>query len=359
MKVPHIEGATAQELLTKLYHGSAVANPIDFLATGTATQLDEILNYIENHFHNIDGTAVIYGTAGILPPKDIYETVFKHSKTSTKPIYHIIPSPYLTQEEMKEIFAKGHSCFTDEVAFGKALAKVYYTPKPKEEISNINIDSAKIRQIIKNATNGYLEPNKVQDILDAAGITRAKELVVDTEKNALSAANEIGFPLVMKVVGPVHKSDVGGVKLNIKDTTSVAETFIEMMKIEGATGVLLQPMLSGRELFVGATAEPKYGHIVLCGLGGIFIEVLKDVQNALVPISRDEAFNMITSLKSYKLIEGVRGQEGINQEIFAEVIMRLSALLEAAPEIAEMDINPLLGKSNAVVAVDARIRIEK
>ncbi|OYT16087.1 MAG: hypothetical protein B7C24_09635 [Bacteroidetes bacterium 4572_77] len=121
----------------------------------------------------------------------------------------------------------------------------------------------------------------------------------------------------------------------------------------------MQPMLSGTELFVGAKKEEKFGHMVLCGLGGIFIEVLKDVQNALVPLSTEEALKMIKSLKSYKIIEGVRGQKGINQDDFAEILVRLSALLQVAPEIAELDLNPLLATSEKIIAVDARIRIEK
>ena len=129
MKVPHIEGDKAEELKTKLYNGSSVSNPIDFLATGTAEHLDTILTYTDKYFDNIDGTVVIYGTAGILPPDDVYETTLKHSKTGKKPVFHIIPSPYLTQKEMNDIFAKGHSCFTDEVAFGKALGKVYNNSK--------------------------------------------------------------------------------------------------------------------------------------------------------------------------------------------------------------------------------------
>ncbi|MDR0927283.1 MAG: acetate--CoA ligase family protein [Ignavibacteria bacterium] len=359
MKVPHIEGDVANELLTKLFHGSSVANPIDCLATGTPEHIDTILNYIENRFDAIDGTAVIYGTAGIFSPRDIYDIVHKHSQISKKPVYHIIPSPYLTQDEMREVFAKGHSCFTDEIAFGKALGKVYYANRPAKEESLAKIDVAKVRSIVDGAGNGYLPPDDVQALLDAAGIARAKEIVVTTKDASIKAATEIGFPLVMKVVGPVHKSDVGGVKLNIKDVDAVGATFEEMMRIKDATGVLLQPMLSGTELFVGAKAERDYGHLILCGLGGIFIEVLKDVQYGLSPINKDEALSMFRQLKSYKIIEGVRGQAGINQEKFADVLVHLSALLAAAPEISEMDINPLLGKEDAVVAVDARIRIER
>ncbi|OQC44155.1 MAG: hypothetical protein BWX59_02076 [Bacteroidetes bacterium ADurb.Bin028] len=112
-------------------------------------------------------------------------------------------------------------------------------------------------------------------------------------------------------------------------------------------------------MFIGAKREDKFGHMVLAGLGGIFIEVLHDVNASLSPVSKNEAEYMIKNLKSYKIIEGVRGQEGINQEIFAEQIQRISALVEAAPEIFEMDLNPLLGNMKYVKAVDARIRIEK
>jgi acetyltransferase len=365
MNVPRIEGDAADELVSKLYFGSSVANPIDFLATGTAEQLDTILTYIENKFDFIDGTAVIYGTAGILPPSDVYETVLKHSRSDTKPVFHIIPSPYLTATEMKDIFAKGHLCFTDEVAFGKALGKVYNsTIKAKvtadiREDEPIKINKNKVREIIDEASNGYLHPEEITALFDLAGIPRASEMFVNDQNKLMSAIKVIGFPMVMKVVGPVHKSDVGGVKLNIVDVSTVSKTFKSMMKIKKAKGVLMQPMLSGTELFIGAKAEENYGHLILCGLGGIFIEVLKDVQYGLAPITKAEALDMFKELKSYKIIEGVRGQAGINQHLFADVIVRLSALLELVPEIFEMDINPLLGKENYVIAVDARIRIEK
>jgi acetyltransferase len=118
-------------------------------------------------------------------------------------------------------------------------------------------------------------------------------------------------------------------------------------------------MLSGTELFVGANKEGAFGHMILCGMGGIFIEVLKDVQAGLCPIDKNEAKQMIRKLKSYKIIEGTRGQDGINEEAFIDVVFKLSALLHYAPEIIELDLNPLLGTAKTVIAVDARINIEK
>jgi acetate---CoA ligase (ADP-forming) len=174
-----------------------------------------------------------------------------------------------------------------------------------------------------------------------------------------AAASVLGYPVVMKVVGPVHKSDVGGVVLNVREKHGVRAEFERMMRIPDTTAVLLQPMLSGIELFAGAKKEDGFGHLVLCGLGGIFIEVLKDVQAGLAPLSSDEALDMIRAQGLYKILQGVRGQAGVNEEAFAEVIVRLSALLEAAPEIMELDLNPLLGTTFGVTAVDARIRIER
>jgi len=163
----------------------------------------------------------------------------------------------------------------------------------------------------------------------------------------------------MKVVGPVHKSDVGGVALNIKDKESVIETFNRLMKIKDTYAVLMNKMLFGTEVFIGAKREDKFGHMVLTGLGGIFIEILKDVNTSITPVSFDEANWMIKNLKSYGIIKGARGQEPVNEKLLAEQIVRVSALVEAAPEIFEMDLNPLFGNMEYVTAVDARIRIEK
>jgi acyl-CoA synthetase (NDP forming) len=130
-----------------------------------------------------------------------------------------------------------------------------------------------------------------------------------------------------------------------------------MMALPGVTAVLMQKMISGIELFCGATRENRFGHLVMAGMGGIFIEVFRDVATALAPVGDEEARSMIRSLRSYKIINGTRGASGVNEEAFVRVITSISDLLSAAPEIAEMDINPLLGTPEGIVAVDARIRI--
>ncbi|HRR10408.1 MAG TPA: acetate--CoA ligase family protein, partial [Tenuifilum sp.] len=360
LEVPPIEGPKAKELLAKLFPGSSVANPIDFLATGTAEQLGFIIDACENDFHNIDAMIVIFGSPGLFPVYDVYDLLDEKMKVCRKPIFPVLPSVMNVKNEIEHFIAKGRIFFPDEVSLGNALAKIYHTPKPSPEAPVLpKVNEKAISEIISKSNNGYLTPDAVQQLLDAAGIPRAGEAVVTTADDAARAAEKLGYPVVMKVVGPVHKSDVGGVVLNVKDSETVRKEFDRMIKIKDTTAILIQPMLKGVELFVGAKREDKFGHMVLCGLGGIFIEVLKDVKAALAPIDTNEALNMIKGLKSYGIIKGARGQEPVNEQIFAEIVSRLSALVTVAPEIFEMDLNPLLGSKDKVVAVDARIRIEK
>lgn len=357
--VPAIEGPAAEELLSKLYHGSSVSNPIDFLATGTAEQLGMILDYVDNEFDNIDGSTVIFGTTGMFDVTNVYDVLDEKMKTCKKPIYPVLPSVVQAAEAVNHFLSLGRINFTDEVSLGRALAKDHKTPDPQPipELPEVNFEL--IRETVNNAEDGFLPPSQIQILLDAAGIPRATEYVVHDLDECIEKSEEIGFPQVMKVVGPVHKTDVGGVALDIKNISEVKEHFGSMMQVDGAIGVLLQPMLKGTELFAGAKFEQDFGHIILCGLGGIFVEVLGDVSHGLSPLGEPEALQMIRSIKAYKIIKGVRKLEGVDEHKFADLIVRISALLEAAPEIYEMDLNPILGTPTSVTAVDARIRIEK
>jgi acetyltransferase len=360
LNVPNIEGEKAKELSGKLFAGASVANPIDFLATGTAEQLGIIIDYCDKYFDEIDAMVVIFGTTGLFPSFDVYEILDQKIKNARKPIYPVLPSRFVANAEVTEFQSKGNVSFPDEVIFGEALGKIFHTQKcsinPKD-VPKINIE--KIRETIAKCENGYINPELIGELLDAAGIVRAKEIVSENVENALEFVRENGFPVVMKVVGPVHKSDVGGVVLNIKDEETVRREFERLMKIKDTFAVQISKMYFGAEMFAGAVREDKFGHLVFFGLGGIFIEVFKDVQSALAPIGISDALNLIKKLKSYAVIKGVRGQKPINEMFYAEQIARVSALVQAAPEILEMDLNPLLGSPESVIAVDARIRIEK
>ena len=361
LSVPKIEGPMAEELKEKLFPGSSVANPIDILATGTPEHLGIAIDYCEQKFDNIDAIAVIYGTPGLTTLYEAYETLHQKILECRKPIFPILPSLHTAGPEVAEFLQKGHVNFSDEVTLATALSQIMHTPQPAPpEVQLYGIDILQLHKIISGiTTNGYVSPQTVRDILSCAGIPMVPEMVSDQKDALIAFAQRIGYPVVAKVVGPIHKSDVGGVTLNIRTPEHLALEFDRMMQIDGATGVMVQKMLKGTELFIGAKYEERFGHVVLCGLGGIFVEVLKDVRSGLAPLSYSEAYSMIRSLRGYKILKGTRGQQGINEQKYAEIIVRLSTLLRFATEIKEMDINPLLADADNVVAVDARILIER
>ena len=365
LEVPSLKDHPASPaLLAKLFGGSSVGNPIDFLATGTAEQLGYIIDTVENEYDEIDFSVVIFGSPGLFSNKEVYDLLDEKMKTCKKPIFPVLPSIINVKDEINDFIAKGRINFPEECVLGNAICKVYNTPKPQpEHVELPQIDVARIRKTIDRCKSGYLEIADYNELLDAAGISRKKSVEVSKKEDALAFAKEVGcskdVPLVMKVVGPLHKSDVGGVTLGVKDLDTVAKEFDRLIVIPETYAVEMYPMLDGLDVYIGAIKDAKFGHQIFFGLGGIFIEVLKDVQSALAPITAAEAKEMLTQLKGYKILEGVRGQEGVNLDLYADQVARVSALVQAAPEIAEMDLNPLLGNPRYVTAVDARIRIEK
>lgn len=361
MSVPGINGPLAEELKGLLFPGSSVANPIDILATGTPEHLGIAIDYCEKKFDDIDAIFVIFGTPGLVELYEAYDVLHKKILECKKPIFPILPSLHTAGPEVAEFLSRGHVNFSDEVTLATALAQVMKTPQPAvKDLDESLVDVKRVREIIDGVKeDGYVAPDIVRQIFECAGIPMVPELASSSKEELVAFAEKIGYPIVAKVVGPVHKSDVGGVTLNIRTSEHLALEFERMMQIKDATGVMVQKMIKGTELFIGAKYENRFGHVVLCGLGGIFVEVLKDVSSGLAPLSSDEAYSMIRSLKSYKIIKGTRGQKGLNEDKYADIIMRLSTLLRFATEIKEMDINPLLADENDVIAVDARILIEK
>jgi acetate---CoA ligase (ADP-forming) len=359
-EVPAISGRPAEHLLARLHPGSSVANPIDVLATGGVEQMEAAIECVDKELDHIDGMCIIFGSPGLYSVEPVYNLIDEKMRTCHKPIYPILPSTINASEEIRSFLARGRINFPDEVIFGQALVKSRMTIGPLIA-STVLLTSAhqQIRKLIEKFPDGYLTPDQVQNLLDAAGIFRIHERVVNTFEEAVSSALSFGFPVVMKVVGPIHKTDVGGVLLNLVNHEDVVNAFDRLMSIDGATGVLVQPMLKGRELFVGAKRENPFGHLIMIGLGGIFIEILKDVQTGLAPLSRTEISLMVNQLKGKKLLDGIRGQQSVDIEKWIDLITGVSNLVISAPEIAEMDLNPVMGLTDKVVAVDARIRIEK
>lgn len=360
LNVPNLEGPIAAELKKKLLPGAAVGNPIDIIGTGTPEHLATAIDYCENRFDEIDLIIVIFGSTGLMKLYDAYEVLHKKMEECKKPIFPILPSIVTAGPEVKNFIKKGHVNFSDEVTLGTGLSLVINTPTPANaDFQLFGVDVAEVRRIIDDLPSGYLNPTEVKTLLKAANMPMVEEKISSDKAELLAFAKEIGFPVVAKVVGPVHKSDMGGVALNINTEEHLSFEIDRMMNLPEVTGVMVQPMLKGQELFLGAKYEERFGHVILCGLGGIFVEVLKDVSYGLAPLSYDETYSMIRSLRGYPIIKGTRGQKGIDEQKYADIIVRLSILLRFATEIKEMDINPLLATEKGLCAVDARIRIEK
>lgn len=359
MDVPAFPEEDTQALLAKLNPGSSVGNPIDFLATGTAEQLGEIIDFCDN-YDKVDGMVVVFGSPGLFNVKDVYEVLDEKMKISKKPIFPVLPSVINAAREIEDFLAKGRVNFPDEVSLGKALAHIHQSSKILFDKAQLpEMDLVGIRSIINSSSNGFLNPETCFELMEAAGIELAGQMEITTKGQIFSIQEKMNFPIVMKVIGPVHKTEVGGVVLNIVNEQQAAKVFDQLMSIPDAKAVLVQEMLSGEELYCGAIKQGDFGHVVLCGLGGIFLELLKDTSSALAPMSEREVTNMVESLKAYPLFEGYRNRKALNKKKFIEVVQRIGALVHIAPEIAELDLNPLIADDKNMKVVDVRIRIEK
>ena len=360
LEVPILAGKNADELLEYLHPGSSVSNPIDFLATGTAEQLGIIIDFCEHKFDEIDAMVVVFGSPGLFDVENVYKVLNVKMDVCKKPIFPVLPSLVNAAKEIQYFLSKGHVNFPDEVILGKALCESYFTGNPVEYTEHqLNIDSDKIRTVLKweKDKDGYLPVEANNFIMDCMQIPRAQESIVRSELQALNITEQFGFPLVMKVIGPLHKSDVGGVALDVTSVDLVKAHYKNLMLINGAQAVLIQKQYSGIELFVGVSYEEGFGHLILMGLGGIFVEILGDVKVCLCPCTKKEILYRLKNLKAFPILQGLRGKKGIDLDVFADIILKVSQLTQVLPEIKEMDINPLLGNGKEIIAVDMRVRI--
>ena len=360
LKIPQLkESATKEKLKELLPNGASVENPIDFLATGTEKELNAIIDACENDFDEIDAMTVIYGSPGLFPVRNVYKLLHEKMQHCSKPIYPILPSVINVKEDLAYFLEQGNVNFPDEVLLGKALTKIFHTPKPADtKIIKEGVQIDKIQALIRSAKNGYQSTEFIQQLFKAASIPVADENIVNTLEDAIISANKFGYPLAMKVIGPLHKTDVNGVSLDVKSEESVKKEFQRLMQIEETTAVSISKMYFGTELFLGAKYEPTFGHVILFGLGGIFVETIKDLSSGLAPLSKNEAYSMIKSIQSYKILKGYRNKKQVNIELLAEILVRFSTMLRYATEIKEIDINPMIASGEQFHAVDVRINIQ-
>jgi acyl-CoA synthetase (NDP forming) len=227
------------------------------------------------------------------------------------------------------------------------------------------------RRIIDQARNegrSALLETEAKAICAEYGISVNKFSLAKTEKEAAKQAEEIGYPIVMKIVSQdiIHKSDAGGVLVNLKSAEEVEVGFKKIMenakkyKVDARIeGILIQKMApQGTEVIVGAVKDPQFGQTVMFGLGGIFVELLKDVNFRVAPLTLQDGKDMITSLKAFPLLNGYRGQKPADLEALAEILVNVSRLVMDHPEIKELDLNPIMAYPKGAKTVDARIILE-
>lgn len=228
---------------------------------------------------------------------------------------------------------------------------------------------ANILSDIKKQGRAILTEIEAKQVIKAAGIKVVETRLAASQKEAVAIAEKIGFPIVLKIASPdiIHKTDAGGVKVGLNHATEVRKAHEEIInsvrrkypkaKIEG---VSVQAMARpGIEIIVGMSKDPQFGLVIMFGLGGIFVEVLKDVSFRLIPIGKRDAEAMIKEIKGYALLNGYRGQEPASIPALVDVLMKVSALIEKTPEIKELDLNPVFAYKDSAVAVDARIVLEE
>lgn len=370
LELPPLSDKTKTYLKERLYPEASVANPVDVLATGNAGHYRACMDAMMDD-DSFDCVFINFVTPFFVDTESIAREIVEVNKQQKKPIVCNLMTDKRQWTETLRILQDGNvPCFALPGAAARAMAALvrYHSIRSCETgvVQTFDdIDKAAADKIFASAEKAgrkMLAAGEVYDVLDAYKIPTAPWKVATDPESAAKAAGEIGFPVVVKADSQsvVHKSDMGGVAVNLSDATAVKDAVKAMQDKLAADDLqfFVQKYLpGGLELIMGAKAEEGLGHIVMFGLGGIYVEIMKDVIFNLTPITDAEAAQMLSSIKGAALLEGVRGQKGVNRKALKEIIQRLSQLTASHPEIQEMDLNPIMAFEDHVYVVDARIGI--
>lgn len=372
LDVPKLGESSIERLRGTQLPEAALENPIDVVATAGGPQFRGALDVLLDE-DGVDSIFINFVTAPFTDTHEVARQIVEVSRLARKPIVCNFMTD-LSQERFqitRDILkAGGVPFYANPSDAAKALgALTRYGLLKRRDIGRaetFTVDSARARAIVdqaQKAGRSVLSATDVYTIFEAYGIPVAGWQVVETAAEAVAAAETIGYPVVVKVDCEEidHKSDMGGVAINLKDSAAVRSAVDDMQDRLGHFGRLrffVQKFLpGGRELIIGATAERELGHLVMFGLGGIYVEVLKDVAFKIAPVTGVEAAEMLASLKTAALLDGVRGEKGVDKAAIINLIQRVSQLLIDLPMIQEMDMNPIMAFADSVYAVDGRIRI--
>jgi len=376
IKLTNMSEESIDKIKDKLPPSASLHNPLDIIGDATSQRYEvAIQQAIEDNI--VEGICVLLAPQAVTDVENVARVIIEKSKIANKPIFACFIGGEKVKCGIKLLKEADISCYIDPsvaVYSYKKLIEFVENKNKKETKFEIHIpeeNKKRAKYIIENAKEknvNVLEPENVVEILTAYGFNFPKKDTATTPQQAVEIANKIGYPVVMKINSPdvIHKSDIGAVKLNLKDEKEVLSAFDEILfnvkkHMPGANikGIDIYEMVIDRkEIILGVSYESSFGHMLMFGLGGIYVEVLKDVSFGIVPIkSKEEAYEMIYETKGAKILDGIRGEKPYDKEDVVDKILKLSKLVEDFPEIKEIDINPYAVKHKGGVVLDARIII--
>ncbi len=375
MKMAPITDETKAKLRSFLPSAASVKNPIDMIASAPIEHYMQTLETVIAD-ENVDMIMVIYLPFLGLKDIDVAEALMKiKAQNPTKPILGVFmtTNDFFTKISNMEVNMPFYM-YAEEAA--EALCRLdqqrQWMEKPAGKIPCYDVDRNKVCDIIKKSISeerDQLTTLESIDVLQAYGIRACKYGLATNIDEVVNLGNSIGYPVVMKMTSKTtsHKTDVGGVVVNIRSEEQLRNEYNALLKrleekglLEGLEGVIIQEMVKGsREMVCGIATDPQYGPMMMFGLGGVFVEVMKDVTFRIAPLTDEDAMDMITSVKAYKLLQGARGTTPANINQIQETLLRLSQLVNDFKFIDELDINPLLisEKTGEGIAVDGRIKV--
>ncbi|MEO8745984.1 MAG: GNAT family N-acetyltransferase [Candidatus Dormiibacterota bacterium] len=372
--VPPLPAAVRAELASFLPAAGSTGNPVDMLADAGADDYRRAIAVLAR-CPEIDAVIVIFTPPLVTQTSEVIRAIHSAAKELPRPIPLL--SVFMSKQGTPRVIRSGdvaipHYPFPEEAARALSLAARYgawraIPDEPPPGLDGIDRDhAAAVIAAALAAEPGWMSSAAVAELLSCYGIPLVETSIVGSPRDAGRAAKKFGAAVALKAVatGVLHKSDAGGVSLGLKGASAVERAATDMAVAFEKAGhpiqaFQVQPIVApGVEMIVGVVQDEHFGPVLACGAGGTATELLKDVSVRITPITRGEAGRMLRTLKTFPLLDGYRGAPKADVGALEDVLLRVSALVEAHPEIAEMDLNPLLVHAKGAVAVDARIRLE-
>jgi acetyltransferase len=369
--MPPLSKESEEFLKSKLYAAASVSNPIDVLATATPEHFRAAVDALQKD-PGVDSILICFVTPFFAETEGIASQLSEAAKMGSKPIVcNLMTDKRQWTETIKIMRESGIPFYSFAEAAAKALSSMIQYNRLKtrslgEPQIFTDVQKEKAVSVLaraKEAKRQFLTQGEANEIMLAYKIPTAKGALVQTVKDASEAARNLRYPLVLKIdaEGIIHKTDAGGVILNIQSHEQLRTEVSKMEKSFADKKVkfyLQEQLPTGNEIIVGASKVPGLGHLLMFGLGGIYVEVLKDVKFAVAPISVEEARLMIESVKGYPILRGTRGEKGAHIDSLIEILQRVSQLVTDIPEISELDLNPIFAYPENAKVVDARVAVE-